>query len=138
MYLTSVSIVAYVLTKITVTLYAGGLLLNKVMGLDMVTSALVMVILTGIYTVAGGLRAVIYTEVMQAVVLIGGALTLTLLGLHEVGGFSGLQAKLPPEYFSMFKSVSHPDFPWTGIIFGAPILGIWYWCTDQFIVRNGY
>jgi len=136
MYLTSVSIVAYVLTKISVTLYAGGLLLNKVMGLDMVTSALVMVILTGIYTVAGGLRAVIYTEVMQAVVLIGGALTLTLLGLQEVGGFSGLQAKLPAEYFSMFKSVSHPDFPWTGIIFGAPILGVWYWCTDQFIVQR--
>ncbi len=108
MYLTSVSIIAYVLTKISVTLYAGGLLLNKVMGLDMVTSALVMVILTGIYTVAGGLRAVIYTEVLQTVVLIGGALTLTLLGLHEVGGFSGLQAKLPPEYFSMFKSVSPP------------------------------
>ncbi len=135
-YLTTISIVAYVLTKISVTLYAGGLLLNKVMGLDMVTSAIVLVILTGIYTIAGGLRAVIYTEVLQTVVLIGGALTLTLLGLHEVGGFAGLQAKLPPDYFNMFKSVSHPDFPWTGIIFGAPILGIWYWCTDQFIVQR--
>jgi len=136
MYLTSISIIAYVLTKISVTLYAGGLLLNKVMGLDMVTSAIVMVVLTGIYTIAGGLRAVIYTEVLQTVVLIGGALALTLLGLHEVGGFSGLKAALPPDFFSMFKSASHPDFPWTGIIFGAPILGVWYWCTDQFIVQR--
>jgi len=135
-YLTSISIVAYILTKISVTLFAGGLLLNKILGWDMITSSIVLVVVTGIYTIAGGLGAVIYTELMQTVVLIGGAATLTLLGLHEVGGFSGLHAKLPPEFFHMFKSVSHPDFPWTGIIFGAPILGIWYWCTDQFIVQR--
>lgn len=136
MYLTSISIVAYILTKISVTLFAGGLLLNKILGWDMITSSIVLVIVTGIYTIAGGLGAVIYTELVQAVVLIGGATTLTLLGLHEVGGFSELHSKLPPEFFHMFKSVSHPDFPWTGIIFGAPILGIWYWCTDQFIVQR--
>lgn len=135
-YLSVVSIIAYILTKISVTLFAGGLLLNKVMGLDMVTSAIVLVILTGIYTIAGGLRAVIYTELMQTVVLIGGAVLLTIFGLQEVGGFSGLRAQLPPDFFNMFKSVSHPDFPWTGIIFGVPILGIWYWCTDQFIVQR--
>lgn len=135
-YLTTVSIVAYVITKISVTLFAGGLLLNKILGWDMMTSAIALTIVTGLYTIAGGLRAVIYTELIQAVVLIGGAVTLTLTGLHEVGGFSGLQAKLPADFFSMFKSVSHPNFPWTGIIFGAPILGIWYWCTDQFIVQR--
>jgi len=136
MYLTSVSIIAYVITKISVTLLAGGLLLHAILGWDMMTSAIVLVIITGLYTIAGGLSAVIYTEVIQTVVLIGGAVLLTTLGLNEVGGFSGLQAKLPPEFFSMFKSASHPDFPWTGIIFGAPILGIWYWCTDQFIVQR--
>ena len=136
MYLTSVSIIAYVITKISVTLFAGGLLLNKILGWDMMTSAIVLIIVTGIYTIAGGLSAVIYTELVQAVILIGGAIALTLLGLNEVGGFTGLQTKLPPEYFEMFKSFSHPDFPWTGIIFGAPILGVWYWCTDQFIVQR--
>jgi SSS family solute:Na+ symporter len=136
MYLTSVSIVAYVITKISVTLFAGGLLLNKILGWDMMTSAIVLIIVTGIYTIAGGLSAVIYTELVQAFILIGGAIALTLLGLNEVGGFTGLQAKLPPEYFQMFKAFDHPDFPWTGIIFGAPILGVWYWCTDQFIVQR--
>jgi len=136
MYLTSVSIVAYVITKISVTLYAGGLLIHKILGWDMMTSAIVLIVVTGIYTIAGGLSAVIYTELVQAVILIGGAITLTLLGLNEVGGFTGLQAKLPPEYFQMFKAFDHPDFPWTGIIFGAPILGVWYWCTDQFIVQR--
>lgn len=136
MYLTSVSIIAYVITKISVTLYAGGLLLNKIIGWDMMTSAIVLIIVTGIYTVAGGLKAVIYTELIQTVILIGGAIALTVLGLNEVGGFSGLEAKLPPDFFNMFKAMDHPDFPWTGIIFGAPILGIWYWCTDQFIVQR--
>lgn len=135
-YLTSISILAYVLTKISVTLFAGGLLLKQVVGWDMYTSAIVMVIATGIYTIAGGLGAVIYTELIQTFVLIGGAVVLTLLGLHEVGGFSQLRNSVPSDFFHMFKPMSDPDFPWTGIIFGAPILGIWYWCTDQFIVQR--
>jgi len=135
-YLTSVSILAYVLTKISVTLFAGGLLLKQVVGWNMYTSAIVMVIATGIYTIAGGLGAVIYTELIQTFVLIGGAVVLTLLGLHEVGGFTQLRQSVPQDFFHMFKPISDPDFPWTGIVFGAPILGIWYWCTDQFIVQR--
>ncbi|MBU0507349.1 sodium:solute symporter [bacterium] len=135
-YLTTVSILAYVLTKISVTLFAGGLLLQQVMGWDMYTSALVLVIATGIYTVAGGLAAVIYTEMVQMFVLIGGAVVLTVLGVNELGGIGALKESVPPEFFSMFKPMSDPDFPWTGIVFGAPILGIWYWCTDQYIVQR--
>lgn len=136
MYLTTVSIVAYVLTKISVTLFAGALLLNEILGWDMATSAIVMVIVAGVYTIAGGLRAIVHVDVLQSTVLIVGAATLTLLGLNKVGGFSGLEQKLPAEFFSMFKPMSDPDFPWTGIVFGAPILGIWYWCTDQYIVQR--
>jgi SSS family solute:Na+ symporter len=73
---------------------------------------------------------------MQAVVLIVGSITLMFIGLNAVGGFSGLRASVPPEFFSMWKPSSHKDFPWTGVVFGAPILGIWYWCTDQHIVQR--
>ncbi len=135
-YLTTVSILAYVLTKISVTLFAGGLLLKQVVGWDMYTSAVVMVLTTGVYTIAGGLGAVIYTELIQTFVLIAGAVIITILGLLEVGGFPGLKASVPPDFFHMFKPMSDPNFPWTGIVFGAPILGIWYWCTDQFIVQR--
>ncbi|MFZ5433985.1 MAG: sodium:solute symporter [Calditrichota bacterium] len=135
-YLTTVSILGYVLTKISVTLFAGGLLLHQVLGWDMYTSAIVLVIATGIYTIAGGLAAVIYTELVQMFVLIGGALVLTILGMNELGGVGALKQSVPPEFFSMFKPMSDPDFPWTGIVFGAPILGIWYWCTDQYIVQR--
>lgn len=135
-YLTTVSIIAYILTKISVTLFAGSLLLQELLGWDMYTSTIIMVVLTGIYTIMGGLGAVIYTSLIQTVILIGGAITLTVIGLNEVGGFTGLQERLPADYFSMFKPVSDPDFPWTGMVFGAPILGIWYWCTDQYIVQR--
>ena len=135
-YFTWVSVVGYVLTKISVTLFAGGIVMNAVTGWDLWTSAGVLIVVTGLYTVMGGLRAVIYTEVAQAVVLIVGSLALMVLGLNAVGGWSGLEARLPADYFSMWKPSNHPDFPWTGVIFGAPILGVWYWCTDQHIVQR--
>jgi SSS family solute:Na+ symporter len=136
MYLTSISIVAYVLTKIAVSLYAGALLLKATVGWDFLTSAVVLVVLTGIYTISGGLAAVIWTDVVQAFILIGGAAVLTIIGLDKVGGFAGLRAGLPPDYFDMIRPMSDPDFPWTGVFLGAPILGIWYWCTDQVIVQK--
>lgn len=135
-YFTWVSIVGYVLTKISVTLFAGGVVMRAVTGFDFWTSAAILIVITGLYTIFGGLRAVIYTEVMQAVVLIVGSVTLMFIGLHAVGGWSGLRAAVPPDYFSMWKPSSHKDFPWTGVVFGAPILGIWYWCTDQHIVQR--
>jgi len=135
-YFTWVSIVGYVLTKISVTLFAGGVVMRAVTGFDFWTSAAILIVITGLYTIFGGLRAVIYTEVMQAVVLIVGSVTLMFIGLHAVGGWSGLEAKVPPDFFSMWKPSNHPDFPWTGVVFGAPILGIWYWCTDQHIVQR--
>src|SRR3954470_1496617 len=135
-YFTWVSVVGYVLTKISVTLFAGGVVMHAVTGLDLWTSAGLLIVVTGLYTIVGGLRAVIYTEVAQAVVLITGSTALMFIGLHNVGGWSGLHEKLPADFFSMWKPSNHPDFPWTGVIFGAPILGIWYWCTDQHIVQR--
>lgn len=135
-YLTTVSVLAYIFTKISVSLYAGALVLRQTVGWDFYTSALVMVVATGIYTIFGGLAAVIYTELLQAVVLLGGAIALTLIGLSEAGGMEGLRASLPPDFFHMIKPMSDPNFPWTGIFLGAPILGIWYWCTDQVIVQR--
>ena len=135
-YLSSVSILFYVLIKISVILFAGGLILNQVLGWDFYTSAIIIVVVTGIYTIVGGLGAVIYTSVAQAVILIGGTFALMLFGLKEVDGLSALQQQLSPDFFSMVKPLSHSEFPWTGIVFGLPILGICYWCTDQYMVQR--
>ncbi len=135
-YLASISIIAYIFTKISVHLYAAAIVLERVVGWNPMTAALILVVITGIYTVAGGLSAVIYTDLVQTLILLAGAIVLTFIGLHEVGGMAGLRAAVPADYFHMIKPLNHPDFPWTGIFIGAPILGLWYWCTDQVIVQR--
>jgi solute:Na+ symporter, SSS family len=135
-YLAAISIIAYIFTKISVQLYAASVVLERVAGWSLWKTAVVLVIATGIYTVAGGLAAVIYTDTVQTLILITGAVTLTIIGLHRVGGLEHLKTMVPPDYFHMIKPVTDSAFPWTGIFFGAPILGIWYWCTDQVIVQR--
>src|SRR5438067_12824693 len=135
-YLAAISILAYVFTKISVHLYAAAIVLERVVGWSPLTAAVILVVATGVYTIAGGLAAVIYTDLVQTIILIVGAVILTTIGLHSVGGFASLRAGVPASYFHMIKPVSDPDFPWTGIFFGAPILAIWYWCTDQVIVQR--
>lgn len=135
-FLSVVSLLSYVLTKVSVTVYAGAVVIATFMGFDFWTSAFVLVILTGIYTVLGGMRAVVYTEALQAVLLIIGSLILTLIGLSELGGWDAMIASTPKEKLNMFPPLSHPDFPWAGILFASPIVGVWYWCTDQYIVQR--
>lgn len=135
-YLAVISIIGYVLTKISVTIAAGGIVFQSLMGIDFWSGALVIVVITGIYTIFGGLRAVLYTDMVQMFVLIGGSIAVTIFGLNAVGGWDELVANAGPDFFSLWRPLSDPDFPWTGILFGAPILGVWYWCTDQFIVQR--
>lgn len=135
-FLAGLSIGIYFVTKIAVTLLAGGILFYKMFGLSIYTFAILIILVTGVYSIVGGATAVIKTQVVQAFLLIFGAVLLTAFGLSQVGGYAGLKAKLPADYFNMFKPMSDPDFPWTGIIFGAPIIAFWYWCTDQYIVQR--
>lgn len=134
--LSLVSLLSYVLTKVSVTVYAGALVISSFIGIDFWTSAVVLVVLTGVYTVLGGMRAVAYTEAMQAVVLLLGSIVLTILGLSELGGWNELIAATPKEKLNLFPPLSDPDFPWAGILFASPIVGLWYWCTDQYIVQR--
>jgi|TARA_B100001750_G_scaffold248415_1_gene279274 SSS family solute:Na+ symporter len=130
------SLVTYVLTKVSVTVYAGGVVVSALLGIDFWTGAMATVILTGIYTVMGGMKAVVYTETLQTIVLILGSLTLTLLGLEAVGGWSSMKATVGSEYLNMWRPVSDPDFPWPSLVITSTIVGIWYWCTDQYIVQR--
>lgn len=130
------SIVAYVLTKISVTIYAGGIVVSALLGIDFWTGAIATVVLTGIYTVLGGMRAVVYTETLQAVILVIGAAALTIIGLDHVGGWESMKQTVTPEYLNMWRSASDPDFPWPSLLIASTITGIWYWCTDQYIVQR--
>lgn len=130
------SIVAYVLTKISVTIYAGGVVVSALLGIDFWTGAIATVVLTGVYTILGGMRAVVYTETLQAIILIIGAAALTVIGLDEVGGWESMKQTVTPEYLNMWRSASDPDFPWPPLLIASTITGIWYWCTDQYIVQR--
>jgi solute:Na+ symporter, SSS family len=135
-YLAAISVIAYIFTKISVHLYAAAIVLQHVMKINQWTVAIILLVATGIYTVAGGLAAVIYTDLVQTLILLLGAAALTFIGLDKIGGFAGLRAAVPDSYFHMVRPASDGEFPWTGMFIGAPILGIWYWCTDQVIVQR--
>ncbi|MDA9773682.1 sodium:solute symporter [Saprospiraceae bacterium] len=135
-FLSIFSIIGYVLTKVSVTIYAGGIVVSALLGIPFIYGALGIVIFTGAYTVMGGMRAVIYTEAFQTIILIGGSLFLTYQGFQAIGSWEELRATVGPDHFNMWRPISDPDFPWTGMLFGGTIVGIWYWCTDQYIVQR--
>ncbi|MFS4417401.1 sodium:solute symporter [Maribacter sp. 2307ULW6-5] len=134
--LSVVSLVAYILTKVSVTIYAGGVVVSALMGIPFWVGAVATVVLTGIYTVLGGMRAVVYTETIQAIVLVLGAAVLTVMGLHAVGGWTALKTTVGADYFNMWRPNSDPDYPWLPLFITSTIVGIWYWCTDQVIVQR--
>jgi SSS family solute:Na+ symporter len=153
-FLSIISIVSYVLTKVAVTVYAGGVVFKDVFNVDYITvwgydidffwvSAIGLVVLTGLYTTFGGMKAVLYTSVLQTPILLIGSIAILILGLAKVGGWGELmeicRANVTvhgDSMTSLMRSHNDPDFPWTGVILGSAIIGFWYWCTDQFIVQR--
>ena len=143
--LSVVSLVAYVFTKVSVTVYAGAIVFQTLLP-DTFGSpdnafwvgAVTAVLMTGIYTVLGGLRAVVYTEVAQTFVLLLGSGLITYFGLSQLGGWSELIAAAKPhaEQFALWRPNADPTFPWLGVMIASPVIGIWYWCTDQYIVQR--
>src|SRR5690606_30782919 len=104
-FLSILSLVGYILTKVSVSIYAGGIVFQSLLGIDFWTGAILTLVITGVYTVVGGMSAVVYTETLQTFILIGGALAVTFIGLnHEaIGGWSGLKEIVGSEHFNMWR-----------------------------------
>ena len=134
--LTIVQLLSYIIAKVSVTIFAGAVVFQAFLGIDFWTGAIILIVITGVYTIFGGLHAVMYTETLQAIVLLLGSIILTVFGLIEVGGWHGLVSSVSKDHLNMFLPLSNPDFPWLGILFASPIVGLWYWCTDQHIVQR--
>lgn len=119
------------------TLYGGALMLSLVVP-DVPLTAIVAALaaMAGLYTVLGGLRAVILTEVLQAVVLMGAAVLVAVYAFDAAGGWSTVMAAAPPEKLSLIRPADDPDLPWTGLVFGVPLLGFYFWCTNQYMVQR--
>jgi SSS family solute:Na+ symporter len=148
--LSIISLVSYVLTKVAVTVYAGGIVFKEVFGIESIWGidffwfgAIGLVIITGIYTVIGGMKSVLYTSVLQTPILLIGSITIVVIGLIKVGGWGELEAicrtnltEQGDSMMALVRSPKDPVFPWTGVFLGSAIIGFWYWCTDQYIVQR--
>ena len=142
--LTYLSLASYVLTKVSVTVLAGGLALNALLGINFWVAALALVIITAIYTVIGGMESVLKTSVLQTPILLIGSIVILYLGLKELGGWNAMMeicGNQPVNDYgdsmtSLMRSGQDKAFPWYGALFGSAIIGFWYWCTDQFIVQR--
>jgi len=166
--LSIISLVAYVITKIAVGIFAGGVVFGTLLPEMQLTlggivfnafwiGSVAVVVLTGLYTVVGGMRAVAYTEAVQTFILVLGSVLLTWFGLQKLGGWGELRAALDPDMFNLWKPLIpagvegtwapvkeagrmawyfNGNYPWLGMLICAPIIGLWYWCTDQYIVQR--
>lgn len=129
------TIVTIIISWLALTLFAGGILIRQVFDIPMWMSALVLLVISAFFTMLGGLKAVAYTNVYQMVLLIIVSLTLVIVGLDRVGGITALAAKVPADYWVMFKPNTDEAFPWLPILLGYPVMGVWFWCTDQSMVQ---
>lgn len=118
------------------TLYASGLLLSQILGWPLWFSATALMAVAAFLTVAGGLAVVIITDSFQSILIVAGGIMLTAIGLHEVGGIDGLMEAVPADRWKLFRPADDPNYPWYAIVLGYPVLGIWFWCTDQTIVQR--
>lgn len=136
-YFSIVTLIGNVFIDTAATLFAGALVIQFFFpAIGMWEAALGLALVAGVYTAAGGLAAVVYTDVIQAIIILVGASALTLLAYHAIGSWEVVQVATPPEMLSMIRPLDDPTMPWLGLIIGVPILGFYFWCTNQFIVQR--
>jgi SSS family solute:Na+ symporter len=166
--LSIVSLVTFIVSKIAVGIFAGGVVFSTLLPEMQITlggtvidsfwiGSVLVIALTGLYTMLGGMRAVVYNDAVQVVVLIVGSALLTIYGLVQLGGWNELRRLCGSEMFNLWKPLIPPgmegtwapvkeptriawyfntNFPWLGMAICAPVIGLWYWCTDQYIVQR--
>jgi SSS family solute:Na+ symporter len=136
-WLAVLSIFSAVFIHIGFSLYTGAVVLKGLFGIDVNLSIIVTAALTGIYTIIGGLLAVVMTESVQTIILIGGSACVLAAGLSSVGGWGGLAASVDPVKLTILRTATEtPSLPWYSVFLGYPIIGLWYWCADQTIVQR--
>ncbi|XP_039177014.1 sodium/glucose cotransporter 1 [Crotalus tigris] len=157
-YLSVLSLLLYIFTKISADIFSGAIFIQIAMGLNIYVAIIILLTITALYTITGGLAAVIYTDTLQTCIMLVGSIILTVFAFKEVGGYEGLlesymkaipsnisydNVTIPekcytprPDAFHIFRDPVDGDLPWPGLIFGLSILALWYWCTDQVIVQR--
>ena len=150
--LSVISLISYVLTKVAVTVYVGGLVFQQVFGIEELwgidffwIAAIGLVLITALYTIFGGMKSVLYTSVLQTPILLLGSLIILVLGMKALGSWDQMLqlCDVKPNYegatgtmIHLMRSNTDPQYPWLGALIGSAVIGFWYWCTDQYIVQR--
>jgi len=126
-----------VMVDAAAALYSGSLVIRLLFpGTSLWVIVTVLAGAAGLYTVLGGLRAVIYTETVQAVLLFVGSIVIALAAFSHAGGWHAVMTGVPRAELSLIRPIGDAGVPWPGLLFGIPVLGFYYWCTNQFIVQR--
>ncbi|XP_029625395.1 sodium/glucose cotransporter 1-like isoform X1 [Salmo trutta] len=154
-YLSVLSLFLYVFTKISADMFSGAIFINQALGLNIYLAVVLLLSITALYTVTGGLAAVIYTDTLQTIIMVVGSFILMGYAFNKLGGYENFQERymmaMPtltgvniskrcytprPDSFHIFRDAVTGDLPWPGLVFGLTIQATWYWCTDQVIVQR--
>lgn len=130
------TIATILISWLALTLYSGGILVGQILNLPLFVSVLILVIISAFFAVAGGLKAIAYTNVFQMLLLIAVSLVLTVIGVMKAGGMTALFEKTPSHYWNLLLPADDKNYPWLAIALGYPVMGVWFWCTDQSMVQS--
>lgn len=135
-YIAWYSIVTILLSWLALTLFSGGVFMAQILDFPLWICIVILVVISAAFTMAGGLKAIAYTNVFQMLLLIGVSALLVIMAVNKIGGIETVIQKTPSSYWNLFQPLSNKDFPWLAILIGYPIMGIWFWCTDQSMVQS--
>ncbi len=135
-YIAWYTIATVLISWLALTLFCGGVFMEQILNIPLWACITILVIVSAAFAIAGGLKAIAYTNVFQMLLLIGVSILLVIMGIDKAGGLGAVIEKTPADYWHLFRPLSDKDFPWLAIIIGYPIMGVWFWCTDQSMVQS--
>jgi SSS family solute:Na+ symporter len=135
-FLSYYSMISTLIVWVGFVLYTGGLVISQILGIPFWVAALSVTLLATSYTAMGGLGAVAKTGALQSVVVTVATVLVSILALRRIGGLDQLIRSTPREFWTIFRPTTDPEYPWHALVLGYPVIGIWYWCTDQTIVQR--
>jgi len=135
-YIAWYTIITILISWLGLTLFSGGVFMAQVLAIPLWLCIIILVVISAAFTMAGGLKAIAYTNVFQMLLLIAVSVLLVVMAVMKAGGIDQIIASTPVSYWNLFQPLDDPDFPWLAILLGYPIMGIWFWCTDQSMVQS--
>ncbi len=135
-YIAWYTVITILISWLGLTLFCGGVFMSQILDLPLWMCIIILVLVAAAFTIAGGLKAIAYTNVFQMLLLIGVSILLVVIAVNKIGGIDRIVAEVPSHYWNLAQPLSDPNFPWLAILIGYPIMGVWFWCTDQSMVQS--